>query len=107
MIMRITWGKLRAGSWKDFEKTYNATVATKGRQIKGLRGRWLLQDTEDKDTGFSVSLWESAGEMQAYEQGELYKKEIANAERAAKTIQDKLDRWTRRASSSGRSNIET
>jgi len=29
MIMRITWGKLRAGSWKDFEKTYNATVATK------------------------------------------------------------------------------
>ena len=24
MIMRITWGKLRAGSWKDFEKTYNA-----------------------------------------------------------------------------------
>jgi hypothetical protein len=39
MIMRITWGKLRAGSWKDFEKTYNATVATKGRQIKGLRGR--------------------------------------------------------------------
>ena len=37
MIMRITWGKLRAGSWKDFEKTYNATVATKGRQIKGLR----------------------------------------------------------------------
>ena len=61
------------------EKTYNATVATKGRQIKGLRGRWLLQDTEDKDTGFSVSLWESAGEMQAYEQGELYKKEIAPA----------------------------
>jgi len=63
MIMRITWGKRRAGSWKDFEKAYNATVATKGRQIKGLRGRWLLQDTEDKDTGFAVSLWESAGEM--------------------------------------------
>jgi len=79
MIMRITWGKLRAGSWKDFEKTYNATVATKGRQIKGLRGRWLLQDMEDKDTGFAVSLWESAGEMQAYEQGDLYKQEIAPA----------------------------
>jgi heme-degrading monooxygenase HmoA len=79
MIMRITWGKLRAGSWKDFEKTYNATVATKGRHIKGLRGRWLLQDTEDKDTGFAVSLWESAGEMQAYEQGDLYRQEIAPA----------------------------
>jgi heme-degrading monooxygenase HmoA len=79
MIMRITWGKLRPGSWKDFEKTYNATVATKGRQITGLRGRWLLQDSEDKDTGFAVSLWESAGEMQAYEQGDLYRQEIAPA----------------------------
>jgi heme-degrading monooxygenase HmoA len=79
MIMRITWGKLRADSWKDFEKTYNATVAAKGRQIRGLRGRWLLQDTEDKDTGFAVSLWESAGEMQAYEQGDLYRQEIAPA----------------------------
>jgi heme-degrading monooxygenase HmoA len=79
MIMRITWGKLRPGSWSDFEKTYNATVATKGRAIKGLRGRWLLQDTEDKDTGFAVSLWESAADMQAYEQSPLYRQEIAPA----------------------------
>ena len=42
-------------------------------------GRWLLQDTEDKDTGFAVSLWESAGEMQAYEQGDLYRQELAPA----------------------------
>lgn len=27
MIMRITWGKLRPGSWNDFENTYHATVA--------------------------------------------------------------------------------
>jgi heme-degrading monooxygenase HmoA len=79
MIMRITWGKLRPGSWKDFEKTYHATVAAKGRHIKGLRGRWLLQDTEDKDTGFAVSLWESAADMQAYEQSDLYRKEFAPA----------------------------
>ena len=70
MIMRITWGKLRPGSWKDFEKTYHATVAAKGRLIKGLRGRWLLQDTEDKDTGF---------DMQAYEQSDLYRQEFAPA----------------------------
>ena len=42
MIMRITWGKLRPGSWNEFERTYNATVAVKGRTVKGLRGRWLL-----------------------------------------------------------------
>src|SRR5438105_16474 len=79
MIMRITWGKLRPGSWNEFEKTYQATVATKGRQIKGLRGRWLMQDSADKDTGFAVSLWESAADMEAYEQRELYTKEFAPA----------------------------
>jgi heme-degrading monooxygenase HmoA len=79
MIMRMTWGKLRPGSWNEFEKTYNATVAAKGSQIKGLRARWLLQDTNDKDTGFAVSLWESAAEMQAYEQSDLYRQEFAPA----------------------------
>ena len=79
MIMRITWGKLRAGSWNDFEKTYRATVVAKGNKVKGLRGRWLLQDSQDKDTGFAVSLWESAADMQAYEQGDLYRNEFAPA----------------------------
>lgn len=79
MIMRITWGKLRPGSWTDFEKTYRATVATKGAKLRGLRGRWLLQDSADHDTGFAVSLWDSAADMQAYEQSSLYREEIAPA----------------------------
>ena len=79
MIMRMTWGKLRSGSWDDFEKTYRATVAAKGQDIKGLRGRWLLQDSQDKDTGFAVSLWESMADMQAYEQSEVYQKEFLPA----------------------------
>jgi heme-degrading monooxygenase HmoA len=79
MIMRITWGKLRPGSWHEFEKTYRETVAVKGQHITGLRGRWLLQDSQDKDTGFAVSLWESMADMQAYEQSELYKNEFLPA----------------------------
>jgi heme-degrading monooxygenase HmoA len=79
MIMRITWGKLRPGSWSEFEKTYRATVAAKGRDIPGLRGRWLLQDSADKDTGFAVSLWDSAAAMEAYEKSDLYLKEFAPA----------------------------
>ena len=79
MIMRITWGKLRADSWNDFEKTYRSTVATKGRDVKGLRGRWLLQDATDRNTGFAVSLWESAADMQAYEDSNLYRQEFAPA----------------------------
>ena len=29
MIMRITWGKLRAGTWQEYEQAYQTTVAGK------------------------------------------------------------------------------
>ncbi len=45
----------------------------KGKNIKGLRGRWLAQDAGDKDTGFAVSLWDNMADMQAYEQSALYR----------------------------------
>jgi heme-degrading monooxygenase HmoA len=72
MVIRITWGKLRAGAWDEFERTYRANVITKGKNIKGLRGRWLAQDAGDKDTGFAVSLWDNLSNMQAYERSGLY-----------------------------------
>ena len=75
MIMRITWGKLRAGSWQEYEQAYRATVA--GKEVPGLRGRWLAQDSGDKDTGFAVSLWDNLPDMQAYEQSALYKEIMA------------------------------
>lgn len=77
MIIRITWGKLRPGSWADFERAYRDTVLTKGKSLKGLRGRWLAQDTGDTDTGFAVSLWDSASDMQAYEASPLYREIMA------------------------------
>jgi len=77
MVIRITWGKLRAGAWQDFERTYHENVLTKGKTLKGLRGRWLSQDAADKDTGFAVSLWDNAADMQAYEQSQLYREIMA------------------------------
>src|SRR5437879_13513212 len=76
MVIRVTWGKLRAGAWSDFERTYRANVITKGKAVKGLRGRWLAQDSGDKDTGFAVSLWDNLPDMQAYEQSALYKERM-------------------------------
>jgi heme-degrading monooxygenase HmoA len=76
MIMRITWGRIHPGKWDEYEKTYNATVVAKSKDVKGLRGRWLAQDMSDKDTGYAVSLWDSVEDMQAYEQSDFYKKEI-------------------------------
>jgi heme-degrading monooxygenase HmoA len=77
MVIRITWGKLRAGAWNDFERTYRENVLTKGKSLKGLRGRWLAQDSADKDTGFAVSLWDNPADMQAYEQSPLYREIMA------------------------------
>ena len=74
MIMRITWGKLRAGTWREYEQAYHATVA--GKTVPGLRGRWLAQDVNDADGGFSVSLWDSLDAMQAYEQSAVFQQEI-------------------------------
>ena len=54
MIMRITWGKLRAGTWNEYEQAYRATA---GKEVPGLRGRWLAQDVNDPDGGFAVSLY--------------------------------------------------
>ena len=77
MVIRITWGKLQPGKWDDFERTYRATVVARAKDVKGLRGRWLAQDAADKDTGFAVSLWDSAADIQAYEQSALYKEVVA------------------------------
>ncbi len=48
MIMRMTWGKLRAGTWTEYEQAYKATVA----------GKAVLDA------------------MQAYEQSAVFKQEI-------------------------------
>jgi heme-degrading monooxygenase HmoA len=77
MVIRITWGKLQAGTWGEFERTYRANVITKGKNIKGLKGRWLAQDSDDKDTGFAVSLWDNLSDMKAYEQSPLYREIMA------------------------------
>jgi heme-degrading monooxygenase HmoA len=71
MILRLTWGKLRAGTWQDFERAYHATVA--GKEVKGLRGRWLAQDVNDPNGGFAVSLWDTLEDMQTYEQSAVFK----------------------------------
>jgi heme-degrading monooxygenase HmoA len=74
MMMRITWGKLRPGTWAAYEQAYQATVA--GKTVAGLRGRWLAQDVQDPDGGFAVSVWDSLEAMQAYEQSTVFRQEI-------------------------------
>ena len=78
MVIRITWGRLRAGTWNEFERTYRANI--EGKTVKGLRGRLLVQDSGDKDTGFAMSLWDNLADMETYEQSAVFKEFSATLE---------------------------
>ena len=70
MFIRMVWGKLRAGSWEEFERHYHERVAT-GAPPKGLKERQLIRSTEDPDEGISVSVWDTLGDLRAYETSEI------------------------------------
>ena len=46
MIMRITWGKLRAGTWQDYERTYHETVAGKAVVVLSSDAETWYMDPE-------------------------------------------------------------
>jgi heme-degrading monooxygenase HmoA len=65
MHMQIVWGKILPGQWDAFEAAFKMATA-RHHEVKGLRSRWLLRDRNDPDAGYSVSLWESEADMQAF-----------------------------------------
>lgn len=70
MHARITWGRVKPGEWDAYEEAYRRELLAAARP-EGLRGRLLVRDTEDRDSGGTVSLWDSEEALRAYEQGEL------------------------------------
>ena len=79
MVIRITWGRLRAGTWNEFERAFRANVVD-GKTAKGFRGRLLAQDSVDKDAGFAMSLWDNLADMETYEQSAGFKEFLATLE---------------------------
>jgi heme-degrading monooxygenase HmoA len=71
MHVMIAWGKLRLGTWDQYEHFYKERVSATTKGIKGLRERQLLRSTEDPDEGMTVSMWNSLEDLLAYERSEL------------------------------------
>jgi heme-degrading monooxygenase HmoA len=65
MHMRIVWGKILPGQWEAFEAAYKKALEIRG-EVKGLKHQWLVRDHNDHDAGYSISLWESEGDMRAF-----------------------------------------
>jgi heme-degrading monooxygenase HmoA len=70
MHARITWGAVKPGHWEAYEEAYRRELVAAERP-DGLRGRLLLRDTDEPDSGGTVSLWETEADLRAYEAGEL------------------------------------
>ncbi len=66
MIARVTWGKIKPGKWDEFARLWNEYAASV-KQVPGSRGRVLLRDDGDKDSGYSISFWESAADFDAHD----------------------------------------
>jgi len=75
VFLRIISGKLKPGTWEQYEQAYREAVAEAGA-IDGLMGRWLTRDTDDPDAGTTVSLWSTESAMKAYEQSDILKNKI-------------------------------
>ena len=65
MHMRIVWGRILPGQWDGFEAAYKKASAMRG-EVKGLKSQWLVRDQNDRDAGYSISLWDSAKGMHAF-----------------------------------------
>ncbi len=71
MFIRMVWGKLRPGSWEEYERHYHERLASATGQIQGLKERQLLRGAEDPDEGISVSIWETLDDLRNYETSEF------------------------------------
>ena len=71
MYIRMVWGKLRPGSWDEYERHYMERLAASAPNIPGLRERQLLRSNEDPDEGMSLSVWDTLEDMLNYERGEF------------------------------------
>ncbi len=71
-LIMMAWGKLRLGSWNEYEDFYrNQVFQGNGRAVEGMSDRLLLRSTEDPDEGISVSVWNSEEALLRYERSDL------------------------------------
>ena len=73
MFARVAWGKVKPGTWGDYEQLYHDEILPDTRDLTGLVFRELLQGADDPSEGISLTLWQSREDLDAYEQSDLYK----------------------------------
>ena len=78
MFARISWGKIKSGTWDEFEAALVDAV-TGVKPQKGFKGRLLLRDVNDPNAGYTLSLWETEEDMRNYEASDTVQKRVLPA----------------------------
>lgn len=71
-VLRITRGKIRPGTWDQFEAALREALARVG-DVPGLVSRSLVRNMDDPDEGYAISIWENIEAIRHYESSELAK----------------------------------
>ena len=72
MLARVAWGKVKPGTWEEYERVYRDEILPASRGVKGLHFRELLRGTDDPNEGISLTLWDSREDLEEYELGTTY-----------------------------------
>jgi heme-degrading monooxygenase HmoA len=67
MYVLMAWGVLRAGAWQEFEQHYVDKTKPMTQGMKGLQERQLWLGTSGNDEVVAWSVWDSLGDLRAYE----------------------------------------
>jgi heme-degrading monooxygenase HmoA len=79
MFARVAWGKVKPGTWEEYEQLYRDEILPNTRGVRGLVFRELLRGADDPDEGISLTLWQSREDLDAYEQSEVYNRIVDRA----------------------------
>jgi heme-degrading monooxygenase HmoA len=79
MFARLAWGKVKSGTWGEYERIYHEEILPATRDVKGLSLRELLQGADDPDEGISLTLWDSREDLDAYERSSLHQEMVERA----------------------------
>ena len=79
MLARVAWGKVKPGTWQEYERVYHDAILPDTRDVRGLVFRELLRGVDDPNEGISLTLWESREDLDAYEQSDRYQRLVDRA----------------------------
>ena len=67
MYVRVAWGRLKPGSWDEYERYYTEHILPVTQGMTGLNGRQLLRSSENPDEGISITMWDNLEALQDYD----------------------------------------